>query len=235
MNRNFLFSPKVSIIVPVWNAEKYLKECINSILRQTFTDFELLLIDDGSEDSSLKICKEYADKDSRIRIFHKENEGVEKTRNYGIERVRGEYLMFVDNDDWIKPETLEVCMNAISGYDLVGFNVIGNDSIKEEEEIKDVDQLIAFIAGNPFSLFMLTAWSRIYRMNIIRKYNIRYVEERMKGEDTIFFWKYLTYCGNIKLLKDGYYNFSQRPNSLSKRYSENWKDYDFFISSGLTQ
>ena len=94
-------TPKISVIVPVYNTEKYLHHCIDSILSQTFIDFELLLIDDGSKDSSGTICDEYAAKDNRVRVFHKENGGTSSARNMGLDNARGEYITFVDSDDWI--------------------------------------------------------------------------------------------------------------------------------------
>ena len=99
--------PKVSIIVPVYKAEKYLNRCIDSILAQTFTDFELLLIDDGSPDRSGEICDEYAKKDSRIRVIHKENGGVSSARQRGLDESVGEYTMHADPDDWVEPEMLD--------------------------------------------------------------------------------------------------------------------------------
>ena len=93
--------PLISIIVPIYNVEKYLSRCINSVLSQTFPDFELLLIDDGSTDKSGYICDGYAQKDSRIKVFHIENGGVSAARNYGLDNARGEWITFVDADDWI--------------------------------------------------------------------------------------------------------------------------------------
>ena len=100
-------SPKISIIVPVYKAEKYLYRCVDSILAQTFSFFEVLLIDDGSPDNSGKICDEYALLDSRVRVFHKENGGVSSARQLGIDNVQGEYTIHVDPDDWIEPQMLE--------------------------------------------------------------------------------------------------------------------------------
>jgi len=97
---------EISIIIPVYNSEKYLKECIDSILSQTFLDFELVLVNDGSTDSSGKICDEYALKDSRVRVFHKENGGVSAARNTGIKAAKGKYVTFVDADDKVKPSFL---------------------------------------------------------------------------------------------------------------------------------
>ena len=99
--------PKISVIVPVYNTEKYLNRCIDSILAQTFTDFELLLIDDGSTDCSGKICDEYAAKDSRVRVFHKENGGVSSARNMGLDNAQGEWITFVDSDDWVHEDFLK--------------------------------------------------------------------------------------------------------------------------------
>ena len=99
--------PKISVIVPVYNVEKYLHRCVDSILAQTFTDFELLLINDGSKDSSGVICDEYAAKDSRVLVFHKENGGVSSARNMGLDNAKGEWISFVDSDDWVEKEYLE--------------------------------------------------------------------------------------------------------------------------------
>ena len=105
--------PKISVIVPVYNTGQYLPRCIDSILSQTFTDFELLLIDDGSTDNSGMICDEYAAKDSRIRVFHKENGGVSSARNFGLAQASGEYIGWVDSDDWIEPNMYELLLCAI--------------------------------------------------------------------------------------------------------------------------
>lgn len=98
---------KVSIIVPVYKAEPYIRKCIDSILSQTFTNFELLLIDDGSPDNCGKICDEYAELDARVHVFHKENCGVSAARNLGLDHAKGDYVCFIDSDDWIDPDMLE--------------------------------------------------------------------------------------------------------------------------------
>lgn len=111
--------PKISVIIPVYNAEKYLYRCIDSVLAQTYQDFELLLIDDGSKDSSGIICDEYAAKDARLRVFHKENGGVSDTRNYGLDLAHGKYLMFLDSDDfWLRNDVLEMLIGKAEENDL---------------------------------------------------------------------------------------------------------------------
>src|SRR5690606_27364966 len=112
--------PKVSVIIPVYNAEKYLRECLDSVLAQTFTDFEVLLINDGSTDASGKICDEYAEKDSRIKVFHKENGGVSSARNLGLDNAKGEWISFVDSDDTIEQETLATLANEVKDLDIDG-------------------------------------------------------------------------------------------------------------------
>ena len=102
---------KVSIVVPVYNVEKYLKRCVDSLIEQSYSNLEILLVDDGSKDSSLSICKEYELKDSRIRVFHKENEGLGLTRNYGIERATGEYITFVDSDDYLTSDAIAAMLD----------------------------------------------------------------------------------------------------------------------------
>ena len=97
-----------SVIVPVYNVEKYLKECLDSILSQTFKDFELILVNDGSKDSSPAICDEYAEKDSRVKVIHKENGGQSTARNMGIEKATGEFAVFLDSDDLLSPNTFEI-------------------------------------------------------------------------------------------------------------------------------
>ena len=96
--------PKITVIIPVYNAESTLRRCLDSILAQTFTDFECLLINDGSKDRSGEICEEYANKDSRVRVFHKENGGVSSARNVGLDNARGEWITFCDSDDTVMPE-----------------------------------------------------------------------------------------------------------------------------------
>lgn len=100
-------TPTISVIVPVYNTEKYLRRCIDSVLAQTYADFELLLIDDGSKDKSGEICDEYAQKDARVRVFHKENGGVSSARNLGLDNARGEWVAFVDSDDYIEENYLK--------------------------------------------------------------------------------------------------------------------------------
>lgn len=110
--------PEISIIVPVYNVEKYLEQCIDSILTQTFEDFELILVDDGSPDKCPEICDEYAQKDDRVRVIHKENGGVSSARNAGMKLACGEYILFCDSDDYVSPLWCELMLNAARSHPL---------------------------------------------------------------------------------------------------------------------
>ena len=105
-------NPKISVIIPVYNAESTLRRCVDSVLAQTYTDFECLLIDDGSTDKSGEMCDEYAAKDSRVRVFHKENGGVSSARNVGLDNAKGEWITFLDSDDYIEEEFLGSIVNT---------------------------------------------------------------------------------------------------------------------------
>ena len=115
--------PKISVIVPVYNTEKYLDRCIQSILAQTYTDFELLLVDDGSTDSSGAICDKYAEQDSRVRVFHKENGGVSSARNQGLDNAKGEWITFVDSDDWVDREFFNILSKSSKPDILISYYV----------------------------------------------------------------------------------------------------------------
>ena len=106
----------ISVIVPIYKVEKYLRRCVDSILNQSYTDFELLLIDDGSPDNCPQICDEYARRDDRVRVFHKPNGGLSDARNYGIDRMKGDYVSFIDSDDYVGPDYLKILMDLIKEY-----------------------------------------------------------------------------------------------------------------------
>lgn len=123
---------KVSVIIPVWNAHDYIRRCVDSIVNQTYENLEILLVDDGSADDSLQICREYEGKDARIRVFHKENGGQGSARNLALDHCTGEYIGFVDNDDWIFPKMYERMVELIRKY---GADVARCDDLSDETEI----------------------------------------------------------------------------------------------------
>ena len=188
--------PFITLIVPVYNAEKFLRRCVNSILSSTFQDFELLLIDDGSTDSSGTICDEYKKLDSRIRVFHQKNGGVSSARNVGLENARGEWIMFVDSDDYLNGFFLSEIL-LFQNVDLVvlGVKFINKGvtfSPPRIEKMKIEDDL-DFINEQLPKDYFLTPWAKFYKNSIITQNHLRFSPYLMYGEDTEFNLRYLLF------------------------------------------
>ena len=215
----------ISVIVPIFNAEKYLHRCIKRILAQDYTDYELLLIDDGSTDNSGTICDEYAIKDNRIRVFHKENGGVSSARNWGLDKAIGEYIMFVDSDDYMLPGMLEVMLSTLESKkaDLVvcGTTETGGGYWRP---IADVDYSINKLKENFVSLLhtelLSPPWNKIYKKEIIG--SNRFCEDISFGEDLLFNIQYLEKCENISFIKESpFYHEKENENSLVVKFNRN--------------
>lgn len=190
-------SPLISIIIPVYNTERYLNCCIDSILSQTFTDFELLLIDDGSTDKSGDICDEYAQKDYRIRVFHKKNGGVSSARNTGLEHAKGVWIAFVDSDDYLKNSYLNVLMSHTNaGIDLIiSFPevVLKDYSIKLDRYTDGI--VTQFNFEQLFVQYDMhehtSPWGKLYRAELIKKFSLKFGEQLCFGEDTVFLYTFM--------------------------------------------
>ena len=195
-------TPKISVIVPVYNAEKWLRRCVDSILAQTYTDFELLLIDDGSTDDSGAICDEYATIDQRIRVFHKPNGGVSSARNLGLDNAVGEWISFVDSDDWMAKEHLGDLMKYLQ-YDFRANEYRCNNDEQQHEVLPDKNYdtkaEIGECISEFFNLHLRMPWGKRYRADIIREHNIRFNTMITIGEDLIFNLEYLCYVHSISL------------------------------------
>lgn len=202
---NFTMQPKISVIVPVYKAEKYLHRCVDSILAQTFTNFELLLINDGSPDNSGAICDEYAIKDKRVHVFHKENGGVSSARNLGLDNAKGEWIAFVDADDWVEENYLEdLSINIDTDFIIGGFKT-ANNSVKREENVYTGKQLIDFLNTHELEKLRVP-WGNLLNRDIIEKNKIRFDKKVRYGEDTIFNLQYICHCNSIRTTaKCGYY------------------------------
>ena len=222
----------VSIIIPVYNTEKYIDRCLESVLAQTHSKLEILLVDDGSSDSSGAICDSYAKKDERVRVFHLQNGGVSSARNYGIEKASGEYIIFVDSDDWLEADAVERMVERISadGVDLsvfsLTFEYVGfSDKLKiysavytPYEYFTDSEQNIAYICS---------PCNKIYRAQIMLDNNIRFTPGIKYGEDFTFNVNYLGYTNKLSLHDESYYHYDcTRDGSGVKRLYE---DYDKYI------
>jgi len=188
--------PKFSVIIPVYNAEKWLRQCIDSVLAQTFTDFELLLIDDGSTDASGAICDEYARKCLNISVLHKQNGGVSSARNLGLDNAKGEFIAFIDADDYVDPDYLETLLPR-SGEDLVCCSYAGYrggqrayEVLVEERELMSAKELLSHTCAASLSSLCCKA----LRLSIIQANGLRLNESLSISEDLEFMLRYLL-CG----------------------------------------
>lgn len=205
-------SPKISVIVPVYKAEKYISQCIDSILQQSFTDFELLLIDDGSPDNSGKICDNYAIKDSRIRVFHQENKGVSIARNLGLENANGEWITFVDSDDYILPGSLKT---------LYGYSLKENTEIIIANSYTDINNKLIkktffnYSINESLKLKVVhnALWGYLIRNSIIKKTKARFIEGLAYSEDCIFIHDIFYESRQILYIKDYIYVYRTNINS----------------------
>ena len=215
----------ISIIVPIYNAEKYLPTCIDSILAQTFTDFELLLINDASKDNSLQICNQYAEKDNRILVFNQENNGgVCVSRNIGLDNANGKYIVCIDADDTVLENHLQSLYYSttippgtlVHAPHLTSTNgVIGG--MNENQTPYFIDNLFGKEKKTNF-LFAGPAWSKMIETDIIRNNNIRFRPGVKINEDHIFHLEYLMFINSYKNVGEKTLIYFNRPESISKKH-----------------
>lgn len=211
--------PKASVIVPVYNVEAYLEKCVQSILRQTEQDFELLLVDDGSTDSSGQLCEELAKKDSRIRVIHQENQGLGGARNTGIREAKGDWLLLVDSDDWIEPEILEKSLEAglREEADMVMFPFRSVDEEGRElavfRENVPLDRALSLKERKDILLTAPVAWNKLYRTAFFRETGLAY-PSRVWYEDIRTTPKLMALARRMVFISDIGYNYLQRQGSI---------------------
>ena len=230
----------VSIIVPVYNIEKLLKYTINTILRQTYENFELLLIDDGSTDGSPQICDEFAEQDSRVIVIHKENQGPSATRNLGIEKANGEFIMFVDSDDLIQPKMLEKMYETICKYE-TDLCICGFERFRYKWKqpyrlspyslvlLQSKEELASVYTKAETNMFGVSIWAKLYRAEILKHENIRFREDINYEEDCCFNIDYFHHVNTTAVVNDIFYRYRQMDASLSKGYR---KDSFKFLVNG---
>lgn len=221
-----IISTKISIIVPVYQAQAYIERCLDSLLKQNFTDFELLLIDDGSKDASGSICDGYAQNDSRIIVKHKSNEGVSKTRQYGLDLAVGEYVIFVDPDDWVEPDYLKVLYEtAKSGdYDLVMCDFLkefgNNNSVYCCQKPSSLDA--ASILEEMFTTLNGSTWNKLVRKDLYTRFVINFPEGINFCEDLYVTCSLLLKDIKVSYVNRALYHYDQivNMNSIVRVYNE---------------
>lgn len=222
---------EVSVIIPVYNTSKYLRECLDDICAQSFTDWECLLIDDGSTDDSGYICDEYAEKDSRFKTFHIKNGGASCARNYGIGNSCGEWIAFVDSDDKVSPDYLKNLISAVDSNrtDVVLSNYGGRQidmHIRENCRLEG-ERMIDYFLKN--KLFALSApYGKLYKRSIIADHNILFPQGIHMGEDMVFMINYMNHVDSASLIIDCSYFVNRVEGSLSTRYYSFESEYKCF-------
>lgn len=216
-------SAEISVIVPIYKVEKYLDRCIKSILDQSFRDFELLLVDDGSPDSCGDICESYKGSDSRIKVFHKENGGLSDARNYGTVRAEGNFITFIDSDDYVSSDYLEVLYNLIKEKDAdiaVGnFMDVTDDITLDDRSVGNEDKVSTFDAdgalhellASPRYLQMETAWGKLYRTEIAKAH--LFPVGRFHEDEATTYLFYLN-AGKVAVTDRIMYGYYQNPSGI---------------------
>ena len=225
-------APKISVIVPVYKAEKYLRKCVDSILGQTFRDFELLLVDDGSPDGSGAICDEYARKDSRVRVFHKENGGVSSARQYGLDQARGEYTIHADPDDWVEPGMLEALYGKAKaeGAEMVICDFYVNDRrgqryVAQRPTALDHESVLRDL----FQRLHGSLWNKLVRRACYSTFGVKFPPIHL-CEDLYVNVSLLLAPLRVAYVAQAFYHYEQdqNPNTLSRRKG---RDFDTLLQA----
>lgn len=223
--------PHISIILPVYNAEKTLQKCIKSILKQDFIDFELIIINDGSDDDTLFICKNYAEKDNRIELISQSNKGVSSARNIGLDKAKGKYICFVDADDWAEQGYLSAFFR---------YNIIPNKEIVIQSCYESSDKETSIKCILPDKLYNQTdftsiftelhilgygyPFAKLYQTDIIKKYNLRFDTNIHFIEDLLFFLNYFQHMESVRTVSEAHYYYTVHTSEISLSYSHNQYD-----------
>ena len=213
---------KISIIVPIYNVEKYLNKCVESIVNQTYKNLEIILVDDGSVDNCPAICDMWAKKDSRVKVIHKQNGGLSDARNFGLDIMQGEYVAFVDSDDYVEKDYIEKLYSAIiqNNADLAvcDYNTVDETYNILDKSKQDLKEKV-YNAENKFDYLFcetgiqyIVAWNKLYNIEIFK--SLRYVKNKIH-EDEYIIYDVINHCKNIVTIRDRLYNYLIRANSIT--------------------
>jgi len=227
----------ISIIVPVYNIAPYVKECVESIQRQTYNKIEIILVDDGSEDESAEFCAEAAGNDTRIKVIRQKNAGVVAARGAGIEYANGKYMMFVDGDDWIEADMAEALVKQLDGADLITSGVYYQESAERtierydefpegrysgQEQMNEIITAMIFDAETE-AIQRLTPWcyNKLYRSELVKEIYQEVSREISFAEDSVFLYKYLLRCRSMVIKHSCYYHYCYRDHSVMHSIKNN--------------
>ena len=223
---------KISIIVPIYNVEEYLRRCIDSLISQTLKDIEIILVDDGSPDNCGKIIDEYAKEYANIVVVHKENGGLSDARNAGLNAATGEYMGFVDPDDYTEPQMYEIMYNSAKENDsdlvICGYNEIFSQSYTEKRNFdslkssSDAESLVGKYINGEFGAY---AWNKLYKYSLIKENNLLFPKGIQLTEDVIFLFAFLKYAKTYSVITEQLYNYIRLDSSICGRYHKKQLDY----------
>ncbi len=225
---------KVSVIVPVYNVEKYLKRCLDSLINQTLSDIDIICINDGSKDSSLQILEQYAQKDSRIVIYNQENSGLSVARNTGLEHASGEYIGFVDSDDWVDLDFYEKLYNSAknNNADIAVADFIREHPNKKPKRLKLKEEKIYTTPEDKFMICKVhregCVWNKIYRTEFIKSINLKFVP-KMYYEDRDFTIRSLYFSKKLVTTPNTYYRYFVNPKSIVNKRRNYIQDEHYII------
>lgn len=222
-------APRIFVVIPVYNVENYLRPCVESLQAQTFTDWQAVLVDDGSTDSSGALCDELAAQEPRLQVIHQSNGGLAAARNTGMSVMRGEALAFLDSDDVIPPEFLQELWNAFEGNDLVvcdaeehdlngGINLITGQWAHSEGSVTEYIHAILYAEIPP--LLALCCWNKLYRIGLLRETGILQRSDYRRGEDSIFNMQLLSAVQRVAYTRGTAYHYQRREGSLMDKHPE---------------
>lgn len=214
---------KFSVIIPVYNVEAYLRDCLDSVLKQTFADWEAVCVNDGSTDGSADILNEYAARESRLKVITQPNGGLSVARNTGIKAAEGEYVLFLDSDDWLEENALEVLSANLDGEDMLCFS--GRRFFESEKAFHDADQLKpqSYASGMDYynenallarDFAFVCVVLRIYKREFLSRHNLQF-KEGIFHEDNLFTPLACYYAGKVKVINDCLYDYRVRSNSIT--------------------
>lgn len=224
--------PLISVIIPIYNTENYLPKCLDSVLSQTLKDIEVLLINDGSTDGSQKICEEYACKDQRIQVLHTPNQGVSHARNLGLEMAKGEYISFIDSDDWIEKDMIATLYRLIqtnhTDLSTCGYTIEDEKgkviySINKKNTcILDKWEAISSLFKDKHYRYKGNLWDKLYKKEIIDRDKLRFNEQIYYNEDRLFIFQYLRLCQSITYTCSSFYHYIIRNSSVMGTFQKTY-------------
>ena len=230
---------EISIIIPVYNSEKYLSKCLETLANQTFRDIEIICINDGSKDKSLEILNQFAERDSRFKVFTQKNSGPAAARNQGLQNATGKYLMFCDSDDWYEPNMCEIMYKTITEQNVdvavCGCNVFDEDNNgRPQEELAYYQNKYKGFQNITFDIVKNTnvlLWNKIFKNDLIKNYSIKF-PSGYECDDNCFYWQYMSVAQTAYYVSDKLYNYLRRENSiLGKMFNKtNNTQYDILFA-----